>query len=119
MKYRSEQPARHTPAVVRSISYGGEEHLATTQRVIVAPVIHLPLKGDAARPGLELIAGTRWTPATPRDSGIGSDEPGGEHGCVKISCEGFQGPAMNLKWDSDTLDRLVEGGNVRLRLPLP
>lgn len=104
-------PTSETPVVVRSISYGGEEHPATVKRAIVAPVAHLPLKDDAARHGLKLIAGSRWTPTPPRDSGIRSDEPGGEHGYVKISCEDFPRPAMNLKWASDALDRLIEEAN--------
>jgi small subunit ribosomal protein S35 len=112
-------PTPETPLVVRSISYGGEEHPVTVKRVIVVPVAHLPLKDDAARHSLKLIAGTRWTPTPPRDSGIGSEEPGGEHGYVKISCEDFPRPAMNLKWASDALDRLVEEANVCLRSPLP
>lgn len=86
----------------------------TVKRVVVVPVALLPLKDDAARHSLKLIAGTRWTPTPPRDSGIGSDEPGGEHGYVKISCEDFPRPAMNLKWASDALDRLVEKANVCL-----
>jgi len=76
--------------------------------VIVVPVAHLPLKNDAARHSLKLIAGSRWTPTPPRDSGIGNDEPGGDHGYVKIACEDFQRSAMNLKWASDALDRLIE-----------
>jgi len=100
-------PTPETPLVIRSISYGGEEHPVAVKRVVVAPVAHLPLKDDAARHSLKLIAGTRWTPTPPRDSGIGSDEPGGEHGYVKISCEDFTKPAMNLKWASDALDRLI------------
>lgn len=105
-------PTPETPVVVRSISYGGEEHPVTVKRVIVAPVAYLPLKDDAARHGVKLIAGSRWTPTPPRDSGIGSDEPGGEHGYVKIACEDFQRPAMNLKWASDALDRLIQEANV-------
>ncbi|KAF9787238.1 mitochondrial ribosomal subunit protein-domain-containing protein [Thelephora terrestris] len=104
-------PTPKTPVVVRSISYGGEEHPATLKRVIVVPVAHLPLKDDSARHSLKLIAGSRWTPTPPRDSGIGSDAPGGEHGYVKISCEDFPRPAMNLKWASDALDRLIEEAN--------
>ena len=108
-------PTPKTPVIVRSIFYGGEEHPVTVKRVIVVPVAYLPLKDDAARHSLKLIAGTRWTPTPPRDSGTGSDEPGGEHGYVKISCEDFPRPAMNLKWASDALDRLVEEANVCLR----
>lgn len=113
-------PTPETPVVVRSISYGGEEHPVTVKRVITVPVAHLSLKDDAARHSLKLIAGSRWTPDPPRDSGIGSDEPGGEHGYVKIACEDFQRPAMNLKWASDALDRLIEEANVCLRyVPFP
>jgi small subunit ribosomal protein S35 len=109
-------PTPDTPVIVRSISYGGEEHPATVKRVIVAPVAHLPLKDDTARHSLKLIAGSRWTPVPPRDSGVGRDEPGEQHGYIKISCEDFPRPAMNLKWASDALDRLVEEANVCLRL---
>lgn len=111
-------PTPENPVVVRSISYGGEEHPVAVKRVIVVPVAHLPLKDDDARHSLKLIAGSRWTLIPPRDSGIGSDEPGGEHGYVKIACEDFQRPAMNLKWASDALDRLIEEANVCLRLSL-
>lgn len=105
-------PTPETPVVVRSISYGGEEHPVTAKRVIVVPVAHLPLQDDAARHSLKLIAGSRWSPTPPRDSGIGNDDAGGEHGYVKIACEDFQRPAMNLKWASDALDRLIEEANV-------
>ena len=111
-------PTPETSVVVRSISYGGEEHPVAVKRVIVAPVAHLPLKDDAARHSFKLIAGSRWTPIPPRDSGIGSDEPGGGHGYVKIACEDFQRSAMNLKWASDALDRLIQGANVCPRFPL-
>lgn len=105
-------PTKDTPLVVRSISYGGEEHPATVKRVVVAPVAHLPLKDDAARHNLKLIAGSRWTPSPPRDSGIAAGGEGAEHGYVKVSCEDFPRPAMNLKWASDLLDRLVVEANV-------
>jgi len=104
-------PTDLTPLIVRSISYGGEEHPATVKRVIVTPVAHLPLKDDLARHNLKLIAGVRWTPTPPSDSGVGAGEQGGEHGYVKISCEDFPRPAMNLKWASDVLDRLVQEAN--------
>lgn len=90
----------------------------TVKRVIAVPVAHLPLIDDTARHSLKLIAGSRWTPDPPQDSGIGSNEPGGEHGYVKIACEDFQRPAMNLKWASDALDRLIEEANVRSSLSL-
>jgi small subunit ribosomal protein S35 len=105
-------PTKETPLVVRSISYGGEEHPATAKRVIVSAVANLPLKSDAARHSLKLIAGSRWTPTRPKDSGVGSDEAGSEHGYIKISCEDFPRPAMNLKWASDALDRIITEANV-------
>jgi small subunit ribosomal protein S35 len=104
-------PTSSTPLIVRSISYGGEEHPATVKRVVVAPVAYLPLKDDVARHNLKIIAGVRWTPTPPVDSGVGAGEQGGEHGYVKISCEDFPRPAMNLKWASDVLDRLVQEAN--------
>lgn len=112
-------PTKDTPLVMRSISYGGEEHPATVKRVIVTPVAHLPLKDNAARHNLKLIAGSRWTPHPPRDSGIGTGEDGSEHGYVKVSCEDFPRPAMNLKWASDLIDRLVVEANVRDFLQSP
>jgi len=104
-------PTSSTPLIVRSISYGGEEHPATVKRVIVVPVAHLPLKDDTARHNLKLIAGVRWTQTPLPDSGVGIGEEGGEHGYVKISCEDFPRSAMNLKWASDVLDRLIEEAN--------
>ncbi|TFK56996.1 hypothetical protein OE88DRAFT_1618874 [Heliocybe sulcata] len=101
------------PLVVRSISYGGEEHPATTKRAITVPVAKLPLKNDAAMQKMKLLAGVRWTPEAPKDSGISTSEEAGEHGYIKISCEDFPRPAMNLKWISDTLDKLIKEANVR------
>lgn len=100
---------------MRSISYGGEEHPADQKRTIVVPVARLPLKDDAAIHKFKLLAGTRWSVEAPRDSGIHSDNEGGyEHGYFKISCEDFPKAAMNLKWASDTLDRLLTAANVSI-----
>ena len=82
------------------------------KRTIVTPVAHLPLKNDAAIHKFKLLAGVRWSPEPPKDSGIDQDEPGKEHGYIKISCEDFPRPAMNLKWASDALDRLIAEANV-------
>lgn len=84
------------------------------KRTIVAPVARLSLKNDAAKHKFKLIAGARWTPEPPRDSGIGASEDSGSHGYVKISCEDFPQPAMNLKWASDALDRLIAEANVSI-----
>jgi small subunit ribosomal protein S35 len=107
-------PTPATPLIVRSIHYGGEEHPATVKRTIVVPVSHLPLQGDDAIHKIKLLAGPRWTPTPPSDSGVGPDEPGMEHGYIKIACEDFPQPAMNLKWASDALDRLIVEANVNV-----
>lgn len=73
----------------------------------------LPLKNEAAIHKFKVLAGVRWSPDAPTNSGIDSEESGGEHGYFKISCEDFPKPAMNLKWASDTLDRLLAAANVR------
>ncbi|KAA1468712.1 hypothetical protein DENSPDRAFT_771652 [Dentipellis sp. KUC8613] len=103
-------PTSETPIVVRSISYAGEEHPATVKRVITVPVSRLPLKDKHAVYKFRLLAGVRWTPEPPKDSGLKAGESG-KDGYIKISCEDFPRPAMNLKWASDTLDKLIEEAN--------
>ncbi|KAJ3553024.1 hypothetical protein NM688_g3842 [Phlebia brevispora] len=97
--------------VVRSISYGGEEHPAALKRTIVTPVALLPLKDSKARLRLKVLAGPRWSQEPPKDAGVGKDENLGKHGFVKISCEDFPKAAQNLKWASDVLDRLIAEAN--------
>ncbi|KAI0778458.1 mitochondrial ribosomal subunit protein-domain-containing protein [Trametes elegans] len=104
-------PDASHPLVVRSISYGGEPHPAAAKSTIVVPVARLPLKNDAAIHKFKVLAGVRWTPDPPTNSGINAEEGGGEHGFFKISCEDFPKAAMNLKWASDTLDRLLAAAN--------
>ncbi|KAF9015067.1 mitochondrial ribosomal subunit protein-domain-containing protein [Cyathus striatus] len=103
-------PTNATPVVVRSIDYAGEQHPATTKRVIVVPVDKLPLKDDSAIHKIKLLAGPRWTPNPPADAGVAQSEEWG-NGYIKISCENFPKPAMNLKWASDVLDRLITQAN--------
>ena len=79
---------------------------------MVAPVSRLPLKDDDARRRFKLLAGVRWSPEPPKDGGVSPNEAD-EWGWFKLSCEDFPKPAMNLKWASDTLDRLVFEANVR------
>lgn len=98
---------------MRSLDYAGEEHAATLKRVVVVPVAHLPLRDPDAIHKAKLLAGPRWTLHPPANSGIGPNEAGREHGYIKIACEDFPKPAMNLKWASDALDRLVQESNVR------
>ena len=94
------------------MSYGGEEHPAAVKRALTVAVSQLPLKDERAIHKFRLLAGVRWTPTPPKDSGIKPGESA-EYGYVKISCEDFPEPAMNLKWVSDRLDDLVNEANVR------
>ena len=74
----------------------------------------LPLKGAQERHTFKLLAGPRWSPIPPTDAGISPEESQSEDGFIKISCEDFPQPGMNLKWISDVLDRLVLEANVCL-----
>ncbi|KAF8507018.1 mitochondrial ribosomal subunit protein-domain-containing protein [Russula emetica] len=103
-------PTSETPLVVRSMSYPGEEHPAAVKRALTVAVSQLPLKDKRAIYKFRLLAGVRWTPTPPKDSGIKLGESA-EHGYVKISCEDFPEPAMNLKWVSDRLDNLINEAN--------
>jgi len=106
-------PTAATPLVIRSISYNGEEHPVTRKRVIVAAVSQLLLDSSQAVHKLKLLAGPRWSLQPPRDSGIGSEqhEKIGFHGYIKLSCEEFPEPEMNLKWGCDLLDNLLREAN--------
>jgi small subunit ribosomal protein S35 len=95
--------------------YQGESHPAVIKRVIVVPVDQLPLSGEQAIHKIKLLAGPRWTPNPPIDAGVGLNEEW-KNGFIKISCESFPRPSMNLKWASDTLDKLVEVANVGIFL---
>jgi len=99
------------PVIIRSFDYSGEKHPATAKRVIVVPVARLPLRDMHAVHKFVLLAGVRWSEQPPRDAGVGIDEDGGEYGYVKIASETFSEPAMNLKWGSDVLDRLIREAN--------
>jgi len=93
--------------------YQGESHPAVIKRVIVVPVDRLPLTGEEAIHKIKLLAGSRWTPNPPIDAGVSRNEEWG-NGFIKISCESFPKPSMNLRWASDTLDKLVEVANVSI-----
>lgn len=93
--------------------YQGESHPAVIKRVIVVPVDQLPLRGELAIHKIKLLAGSRWTPNPPTDAGVSRNEGWG-NGFIKISCESFPKPSMNLRWASDTLDKLVEVANVSI-----
>lgn len=109
-------PTAEAPLVVRSVDYAGEEHPLTTKRTVVIPVTQLPLQNDLAIHRIKLLAGPRWTPDPPKNAGVSLDTEQGKHGYIKIACEDFPQPAMNLKWISDTIDELVFAANVRVYL---
>ena len=84
--------------------------------MIVASVDQLPLKDATAVHKFKLLAGPRWTPNPPADAGV-SGLRTWDNGFIKISCEDFPKPAMNLKWASDALDRLITEANVSRSKP--
>ncbi|KAM5530617.1 hypothetical protein V8D89_015735 [Ganoderma adspersum] len=104
-------PNSSNPLVIRSISYGGEPHPAAAKSTIVVPVARLPLKNEQAIHKFKVLAGVRWSPEPPTDSGLTTEEGGAEHGYFKIACEDFPKAPINLKWASDTLDRLLAAAN--------
>ncbi|KIM48291.1 hypothetical protein M413DRAFT_16259 [Hebeloma cylindrosporum] len=103
-------PTTATPLIVRSLNYQGEPHPATVKRVIVAALDELPLNGESALHKFKLLAGPRWTPVPPADAGV-CDLADWGNGFVKISCEDFPKASMNLKWASDTLNKLISEAN--------
>ena len=92
--------------------YQGEYHPATEKRAIVVPVDKLNLKNEKAVHKIKLLAGARWSPQPPKDAGVSGLEDWG-NGYIKISCEDFPNGSQNLKWASDTLDKLIVAANVR------
>ncbi|KAH9487028.1 37S ribosomal protein S24, mitochondrial [Psilocybe cubensis] len=103
-------PSADKPLIVRSVHYQGEQHPVSLKRVIVAPVDALPLKDDSAVHKAILLAGPRWSPVPHADSGVSGNELWG-NGYIKIACEDFPKASQNLKWASDTLDKLVAEAN--------
>lgn len=110
-------PTAATPLVIRSVDFSGEQHPLTAKRSVVVPVAHLPLRNEVAFQKAKLLAGVRWNPEPPRDSGISADEDAAKHGFIKIACEDFPRANMNLKWISDTLDKLVLEANAEDEAP--
>lgn len=105
----------------RSHHYQGEAHPSTRKSVVTVQVADLfnsgKLHSTAARKKLLLLAGVRWD-ALGKESEY-KDEQALEVavleegiGRIKISCERFPEERMNLKWCSDTIDKLIEEANV-------
>jgi hypothetical protein len=111
-------PTAATPLIVRSLNYQGEPHPVTIKRVVVAALDELPLKNESALHKFKLLAGPRWTPVPPADAGV-SDLADWGNGFIKISCEDFPKPSMNLKWASDTLNKLISEANVCISVYMP
>ncbi|KAJ3734748.1 mitochondrial ribosomal subunit protein-domain-containing protein [Lentinula guzmanii] len=101
---------KDSPLIVRSLEYGGEDHPATSKRVVVVAVDDLPMTDKHSVHKIKLLAGPRWSLKPPANSGV-SDLKSWGNGFIKISCEDFLHPAQNLKWISDTLDRLIGEAN--------
>lgn len=112
-------PTSKTPVLIRTISYGGEPHPADRKAAIVVPVSKLPLKDAPAVHKFKLLAGVRWTIDPPKDSGISETEKdllSEGSGYFKISCEDFPEAQQNVKWCSDTLDKILKEANVSFGL---
>lgn len=103
-------PSPDKPLVVRSIDYAGEEHPATNKRIVTVAVDELPLHSERAKHKVKLLAGTRWTPSPPKDAGVAGSTVWA-NGFIKISCEDFPDPAMNLKWIRDRVVDLCKEAN--------
>lgn len=104
-------PTSARPLIVRSVDHLGENNPLQNKKTMVVAVDDLPLKDDMAKKRFVLLAGPRWTPSPPADAGISKSADWGT-GFIKIACEDYPQPAMNLKWISDTVDKLVEKANV-------
>ncbi|KAF5375228.1 hypothetical protein D9758_000368 [Tetrapyrgos nigripes] len=108
--YRKPFQPSTNPLVVRSLDYGGVQHPVLPKRAVVVSVDELPLRTEGAIHKIKVLAGPRWTPRPPPDSGI-NEVASWKNGFIKISCEDFPEPMQNLKWISDTLDRLIKEAN--------
>ncbi|SPO25211.1 related to RSM24 - mitochondrial ribosomal protein of the small subunit [Ustilago trichophora] len=89
--------------------YQGENHPASRKVVLTVNVDELAKAGavkDAqSKHKLLLLAGSRF-------HSKGKEGTAGE---IKISCELFPNERQNMKWCSDTLDKLVNEANVRTK----
>ncbi|KAF5355931.1 hypothetical protein D9756_004147 [Leucocoprinus leucothites] len=103
-------PTSKEPLIARSTDYLSN-HPVQRKRSIVVAVDDLPLKDEMSKKRLIMLAGPRWAPNPPVDAGISKYADWGS-GFVKIACEDYPHPAQNLKWISDTLDKLIERANV-------
>ena len=106
----------------RSHHYQGEAHPSSRKSVLTVKVSDLFQSGrlnssQAARRKLLLLAGCRWDTLGEEvmlDDVKELEKAALEKGVgqIKISCERFPEERMNLKWCSDTIDKLIEEANV-------
>lgn len=115
-------PSKENMLRFRSLNYQGEAHPATRKSVVTVQVKDLFESGKldsslAARRKLLLLAGVRWDPMGEEinyeDLRLLEKEAIEKGlGMIKISSERFPEERMNLKWCSDTIDKLIEEANV-------
>jgi small subunit ribosomal protein S35 len=120
-----QPPAKGDILRYRSHHYQGEAHPSSRKSVVTVQIADL-FKSEkltssyAARKKLLLLAGVRWD-ATGEEFNYPDTESLEEAvlkygiGQIKISCERFPEERMNLKWCSDTIDKLIEEANVSVR----
>lgn len=89
--------------------YQGEPHPAARKVVLSVDVDQLAktgaLKDAQSKHKLLLLAGSRFHAK--------ANDVDADKGEIKISCERFPNERQNMKWCSDTLDKLVHEANVR------
>jgi small subunit ribosomal protein S35 len=129
LEFRKEYqpPAPENILRFRSHHYQGEAHPSTRKSVVTVNVADLFKSGrlassTAAKKKLILLAGVRWDAM-----GAEFEYPSTESfeqavlekglGRIKISCERYPEERMNLKWCSDTIDKLIEEANVSREQP--
>ncbi|UZJ51556.1 hypothetical protein CBS101457_000876 [Exobasidium rhododendri] len=116
-----QPPAPENILRFRSHHYQGEAHPSSRKSVVTVQVSDLFNSGrldssPAAKKKLLLLAGVRWDAL-----GAEFEYPTSESlekavlerglGRIKISCERYPEERMNLKWCSDTIDKLIEEAN--------
>lgn len=123
-----EPPAKENILRFRSLNYQGEAHPATRKSVVTVQVKDLFESGKLdsspyARRKLLLLAGVRWDPMGEEvkyeDLRLLEKEAiKNGLGMIKISSERFPEERMNLKWCSDTIDKLIEEANVSKKIKI-
>lgn len=121
-KKEYKPPLKESILRFRSHHYQGEPHPSTRKSVVTLNVKDLYDSGRlhdtiAARRKLLLLAGVRWDPMgeeiyTENTEDLERQALEEGLGRIRISCERYPEERMNLKWCSDTIDKLIEEANV-------